>query len=155
MRAGLRKLVEKCVTELGEDAVTRALATLESGRGQAAEKDVLTIIANAGVHRVPDSCLRGEVLIASEGNWAVGSEEAMDREIRRILAKVAQKLKQRAWRKVFLVPTGHPVVSMNIKLLVYRALRLNTADWMYLNGIYHNIEIDQRIVAIEAEPWVT
>ena len=32
MRARLRKLVEKCVTELGEDAVTRALVTLESGK---------------------------------------------------------------------------------------------------------------------------
>ena len=53
MRAHLRKLVERCITELGEDAVTRALVTLESGHGQVAEKDVLTIIANAGVHRVP------------------------------------------------------------------------------------------------------
>ena len=155
MRSHLRELVEKCVTELGEDAVTRALVTLESGHGQAGERDVLTIIANAGVHRVPDSCLRGEVLIASQGNWAVGSEEAMNREIRRILAKVARKLKQRPWRKVFLVPTGHPVVSMNIKLLVYRILRLNTADWMYLDGIYYIIEIDQRVVAIEAERWIT
>jgi hypothetical protein len=54
------------------------------------------------------------------------------------------------WRKVYLVPTGHPVVSMQIKTLVYRVLRMNTIDLVYLNGVYYTLDLDQREVAIAA-----
>ena len=112
---------------------------------------VLTIVANAGVHTIPENYLRGEVYVASRGNWRVDNDETLNSQVGQILTGVAHKLKERQWRKVYLIPTGHPAVSMNIKLLVYRATRLNTIDWVYINGEYYLLAIDQREISIEAD----
>ena len=110
---------------------------------------MLTIVANAGVHTIPERYLCGEVYVASRGNWRAENEGTINSEVRQVLIGVARKLKERQWRRVYLIPTGHPAVSMNIKLLVYRAIRLNTIDWAYINGEYYSLMIDQREIAIE------
>ena len=51
----------------------------------------------------------------------VENERNINREVRQVLIGVARKLKERQWRRVYWFPTGHPALSMNIKLLVYRA----------------------------------
>ena len=150
MNNKILKLVDECITAFGDDVVENSLATLMNERRLSNESDVLTIVANAGVHTIPKSYLRGEVYVASHGNWTAVDEKTLNREISEILLAAAKKLKQHPWRKVFLVPTGHPAVSMNIKVLVYRILRINTVDWVYLGGEYYCLEIDQRAIAIVA-----
>lgn len=94
MRYELRQVVEKYAAEFGEDAVRAALTALKTRSDvEESDVDVLTIVANAGVHRVPDRYLRGEVFVASQGNWATDTNEDMNREVREILVKVARKLK--------------------------------------------------------------
>ena len=79
------------------------------------------------------------------------NDETLNSQVSQILTGVARKLKERQWRRIYLIPTGHPAVSMNIKLLVYRAIRLNTIDWVYINGEYYLLTIDQREISIGAD----
>ena len=150
MSETLEYLLDQCVSKLGEEAVEKALQLLMAEESGPDASQVLTIVANAGVHKIPDSYLRGEVYVASRGNWRADNEETLNSQVGQILTGVARKLKERQWRRVYLIPTGHPAVSMNIKVLVYRALRLNTIDWVYINGEYYSLMIDQREISIEA-----
>ena len=150
MNETLEHLLDQCVSKLGEEAVEKALQLLVAEESGPDVSQVLTIVANAGVHKIPDNYLRGEVYVASRGNWRADNEETLNSQVSQILTGVARKLKERQWRRVYLIPTGHPAVSMNIKLLVYRATRLNTIDWVYINGEYYSLMIDQREISIEA-----
>ncbi len=149
MNEELGDLFGRCVRERGELATAEALRRLLRATPPK-EARVLTIVANAGVHEIPSEHLRGDVFHASHGNWNVSTDGDLRSELQRILTGVAQKLKERPWQIVYLVPTGHPVVSMQIKTLVYRALRLNTIDLAYLNGTYYIVDLDQREIAIAA-----
>ena len=149
MSETLERLLSQCIGKLGEEAVEKALQSLVVENSGPDASQVLTIVANAGVHAIPDSFLRGEVYVASRGNWRVENEGTLNSEVRQVLIGVARKLKERQWRRVYLIPTGHPALSMNIKLLVYRAIRLNTIDWVYINGEYYSLMIDQREISIE------
>lgn len=148
MKTELRDLLDECVRTRGPAVVEAALRSL-LGLPQA-EENTLTIVANTGVHQIPQEYLRGEVYSASHGNWQASTQIDLEREVRSILLGLARKLKERPWRRVYLVPTGHPVVAMNIKVLVYRVLRMNTMDVVYLNGRYFDLALDQREVALGA-----
>ena len=150
MSETLEHLLDQCVSKLGEETVEKALQLLVAEESGPDASQVLTIVANAGVHKIPDSYLRGEVYVASRGNWRVDNKETLNSQVSQILTGVARKLKERQWRRVYLIPTGHPAVSMNIKVLVYRAIRLNTIDWIYINGEYYSLMIDQREISIGA-----
>ena len=151
MSETLEHLLDQCVSTLGEEAVEKALQSLVAEESGPDASQVLTIVANAGVHTIPEIYLRGEVYVASRGNWRVENDETLNGQVSQILTGVARKLKERQWRRVYLIPTGHPAVSMNIKLLVYRAIRLNTIDWVYINGEYYLLTIDQREISIAAD----
>ena len=151
MSETLEHLLDQCVSKLGEEAVEKALQLLVADESGPDASQVLTIVANAGVHTIPESYLRGEVYVASRGNWRVDNDETLNSHVSQILTGVARKLKERQWRRIYLIPTGHPAVSMNIKLLVYRAIRLNTIDWVYINGEYYLLTIDQREISIGAD----
>ena len=151
MSETLEHLLDQCVSKLGEEAVEKALQLLMADESGPDASQVLTIVANAGVHTIPESYLRGEVYVASRGNWRVDNDETLNSQVSQILTGVARKLKERQWRRIYLIPTGHPAVSMNIKLLVYRAIRLNTIDWVYINGEYYLLTIDQREISIGAD----
>jgi hypothetical protein len=150
MKETLAQLLDLCVAQRGAEQTEHVLrALLEPPGGPEADR-VLTIIANVGVHEIPSEHLRGQVYAASQGNWSAATEEDLRAEVVRILLGVAAKLKERPWQTIYLVPTGHPIVSMQIKTLVYRALRINTIDLAYLNGTYFTVQIDQREIALMA-----
>jgi hypothetical protein len=145
----LHKLLDKAVKARGVSPVEEALQGLL--KPDAPESTVLTIIANAGVHEIPRIYRRGEVYKASQGDWDASTEEALRRELRAILARLANKLRSRRWQRVYLIPTGHPVLSVQIKAMVYRLLRINTVDLYHKAGTYFEIDIDQRAIALETE----
>jgi hypothetical protein len=111
-------------------------------------KPSLTVVANAGVHRIPAKYLRGEVFEASYGDLDLSTREAATKSIGTILIELAGKLREKEWREIYLVPTGHPVLTAQIKTMIYRVLRKNTVDLLYAGGVYFDIDIDQRKLAI-------
>jgi hypothetical protein len=138
----LTSMVEECLRLRGREAVEKSLSSLLELQ-QPAEA-ILTIIANSGVHPVPPQYLRGEVYSASYGNWDASSQEALEAEFKRILGELWRKLNERAWKQIYLIPTGHPALSIQIKLFVYRIMRINTIDLFYANGQYYELCIDHR-----------
>jgi len=145
-RSDLHDLLDEALKVRGRDSVEAALQSLVAspvaGR-------VLTIIANAGVHQIPAPHLRGEVYEASRGDWDATSQESLIAEISRILLRLVLKLKSAPWERIYLIPTGHPVLSLQIKAMVYRILRLNTIDLYYKAGTYLDVDIDQRAIALD------
>ena len=66
-------------------------------------------------------------------------------QLEKVLKRVAKKLEQRPWQTVYLVPFGPSVLAMQIKLLVYRILHIETIDVMHIGDQrYADIAIKQR-----------
>lgn len=148
-RADLSGLVDTAVGTAGAERVAEALRSLV--RREAEADDTLTLISNAGVHTIPDRYLRGVVYEVSRGDWAVSTAVEVREELMGLLHRLARKLRSRPWRQVYLVPTGHPVLTVNVKLLVYRLLRINTIDLYYKAGQYIEVEIDHRRLSLQTE----
>lgn len=143
----LRTLFEKALKARGTEQVVSALESLLQEK--LPEGQVLTIVANAGVHAIPNAYLRGDIYEASRGDWDASTEEELLLELKGILSRLVSKLRSRNWKRVYLIPTGHPILSLQIKVLVYRILRINTIDLYYKAGSYFEVDIDQRAIAIE------
>jgi hypothetical protein len=90
------------------------------------------------------------VYCASHGNWDASSQQALLAEFRRILGELGRKLNERVWRQIYLIPTGHPALSVQIKLFVYRVARMNTIDLFYQSGRYFEIDINHREIVLGA-----
>jgi len=145
----LAHAVEAAVASCGERKVTTLLQGLV--RDDDIDELVLTVVGNTGVHEIPSEYLRGIVYSASHGNWSAHGKDSVVRELTRILTKLVRQLRSRPWKRVYFIPTGHPVLSSHIKTMVYRILRLNTIDLYYKDGEYLEIDIDHRELAIDAK----
>lgn len=111
--------------------------------------DVLTIVANKGIHHLPSECLHGEVFYASEGNLDFSSIEIVKAQYEKILGDISIKLIKRPWKHVYLVPFGPSTLCMQIKLLVFRVTRIETTDLFYDGkGNYSDLSIEQRKLII-------
>jgi len=89
---------------------------------------------NIGVHHLPDEYRRGDIFVASEGTIDFSSSDSIRNEFNNILMGVAKKLKSRAWKVVYILPFGPAVLSMQLKLLVYRVCGLESIDIMNVPG---------------------
>jgi len=143
----LHDLLDDALRTRSTEHVRAVLETLID----APELPVLTIVANAGVHEIPRTYLRGEVYEASRGDWDASTEEALLIEIKGILSRLARKLRSGRWSRVYLIPTGHPIVSLQIKAMVYRLLRISTIDLYHKAGTYFEVDLDQRAIAFDSE----
>lgn len=111
--------------------------------------NILTIIANQGVHPLGDLHKRGDVFYASKGDLDFSSEIKATNAMEKVLRNVANKLKSDSWEKVYLVPFGPAVLSMQIKSLVYRVLHIDTIDVLHIgNGLHVDIDINPREIAL-------
>ncbi len=144
----LDALVRAATAAVGRERVFEELSAL-ANRGN--HRDTLTVVANAGVHTIPPQYLRGEVYEVSRGNWTGSDQAEVTQELIRLLSGLARKLRAHPWQTVYLVPTGHPILTINVKLLVYRLLRLNTIDLYYREGIYLEIQLDHRRISLDLE----
>ena len=147
-RADLNSLLDTAVGAAGADRVAEVLTSLAR---RETLTDTLTLIANAGVHTIPDRYLHGDIYEVSRGDWAVSTPAEVHEELTRLLQGLAHKLRSHPWRRVYLVPTGHPILTVNIKLLVYRLLRINTMDLYYRAGQYIEVHIDHRRLSLQTE----
>jgi len=147
MKNELALKLEEFIARNGESA----LLNLISGTPPNIEPRTLTIIANGGVHPLQDIHKRGEVFFASMGSINFENVETAENEIKAILASVAIKLKSESWNKIYIVPFGPAILSMQIKSLVYKVLNQETVDVLHAgSGIHFDISIDTRKIAISA-----
>jgi len=145
----IKYLIEECLKELGHETLRKEIESIILRNKQ---KDVLTIIVNEGIHPMSPVHNRGEIYIASRGNIDFSSKNEVKQQFENILSEVAKKLKSKPWNKVYLVPFGPAVLSMQIKLLVYRILYIETIDFLYAgHGIYYDLDINLRIIAAESK----
>ncbi len=145
MNNEIEELVAKIIDIHGIDNLRVELKNL---LGLSDEENTLTIIANSGIHPTEILHSRGTVYIASKGSLDFSSKESSTVEIEIILDRVAKVLKSKKWKKVILVPFGSAVISMNIKMLVYKILYINTIDVLHAgNGIHYDININHRKIA--------
>ncbi len=136
----ISELTKEAIALRGHQRVALALHSLI----KESETKILTIIANQGSHKIPDQYLRGDVYIASRGNLDFSSASAIRTDFLVVLRELRKKLQERSWNKIFLIPTGHPALSIQLKMCVYRTSRINTTDVFYYNGEYFDIDIDIR-----------
>ncbi|WP_205342192.1 hypothetical protein [Denitrificimonas caeni] len=138
------KVVERFITKHGEDALIELL----SPQG---EENILTIISNAGIHPYHELHKRGEVFFASEGSFDFTSGESALAEIDKVLVRVAKKLKEKRWTRVYLVPFGPAPLSLQIKSVVHKILDIETVDVLHIgNGAHVDISINPRSIALRA-----
>jgi hypothetical protein len=144
----MTETLQELVARLGEK---RALQILIEAEGHS-RAETLTIIANEGVHHLPDTMRRGHIYVASHGNLDFSTISTVQAEYSRILTDLAHLLKQRTWKRIYVVPFGPSTLSMQIKLLVYRITRIETTDLFYDGkGNYFDLFIAQRDLIVEAE----
>lgn len=145
MKDNTLKALDAYVREYGEDHLLEIISTKEGG-------DVLTIVANAGVHPYHPLHKRGEVFEASTGTLDFSSKESAIRSIESALLRTATKLKEKRWRRVYLVPFGPAPLSLQIKSLVHKILDIETIDVLHIgNGEHVDVEINSRSVATKAK----
>ncbi|MBW7568474.1 hypothetical protein KIF53_20895 [Chromobacterium subtsugae] len=142
MRTELLQLLEKLVEKVGEESATSILK-----KEMNVEVHELTIISNLSHHHIPDFYLRGDVFVASEGNVDLFGSDVIELSLARILLKVKDKLMERSWKRIYFIPTGHPIISLQIKLLIYQVTRLNSIDLLYLDGNF--VDVDMNIRELE------
>lgn len=142
----LPQLIEACIEKIGLDQLKKTLIR-EINKNRLDDYS-LTIIANQGLHEIPSRFIHGQLYIASSGNLNFDSKEAIVEQYEEILSKLRQKLSEKEWKKVYLVPTGHSTLALQIKSLVYHILRIDTIDLFYSKGNYYEIEINVRSLLV-------
>lgn len=141
MNKRLEKRVAELLKEIGE---AELIAILDGIRGSSRTK-VLTIVANEGLHLLPDKFRRGEIFSVTEGNFDTSSVSRLKESFETSLIQLAIKLKSANWEKIYVVPFGHVTMSMQIKLLVYRITGIDSIDLFHLgSGKYFDLSIKQR-----------
>jgi len=132
-------LVKKFIDEHGEEELKRYLENRLSS-----QDSVLTLIGNEGAHSIPKQYLHGEVYVVTTGNLDLSSKESTLAEYKKALSLLIAKLKEKQWSKVYLVPTGHTTLVLQVKVIVYNILRMGTVDVFYSKGQYFEVDIDYR-----------
>ena len=143
MTKDTHNLVLKYIEKYGEKKLINKL------NYNADSSKVLTIISNQGVHPLGELHKRGEVFYASKGDLDFSSELKAIESMETILKNIVIKLKSNTWEKIYLVPFGPAVLSMQIKSLVYRVLHIDTIDVLHIgNGLHVDIDINPREIAL-------
>lgn len=139
------KAIDEYIRRHGEDKLVELLTPQDS-------EHVLTIVANAGVHPYHALHKRGEIFVASEGTLDFSSKESAVIEIEKTLLRVAKKLKEKRWSRVFLVPFGPAPLSLQIKSVVHKILDIETIDVLHVGeGVHVDICINPRAIAARAK----
>jgi hypothetical protein len=142
----IAKIIDQCIAACGVDVVQKSLVALLDEH----QEHVLTIVVNAGQHPLRSVHSRGEVYFASEGLFDYSDQDDVVKQFTKVLQGVSTKLRSKPWKKIYIVPFGPSVLSMQIKLLVYRVLHMETVDVLHIGGDeYLDIKLDQRHVVVE------
>lgn len=146
-RMALEHELDELASRYGIESVLAESGRLASRVG----RETLTIIANDAIHTLPTSLRRGLVVSATSGTLDFTSADAVRREHVAVVTTLTPILQSKPWGCVYLAPFGPPTISMQIKLLVYRVLRLETIDLLYAGDRgFFEVRLDQRSVIVGA-----
>ncbi|WP_209546996.1 hypothetical protein [Ruegeria sp. HKCCSP346] len=107
--------------------------------------DTLTIIADKGLHHIPKELCIGETYVFSSGQINVETDSTTQRFLVERMRELAKVLKEKNWTKVRIIVSGHALLSMQIKLLVYRILHIDSEDIAYFGPDgYRTISVNFR-----------
>ncbi len=138
----LQEALTRALQKSGRKAVKDALLALEIGADD--DATYLTIVGNGGMHAIPESCIHGELYTVTRGTLDMSQADAINDLYILLLRPLAEKLREKAWKKIYLVPTGPTTLALQIKLLVYHITRISTIDLLYEKGRYYEINLDYR-----------
>jgi hypothetical protein len=124
IRLILTELLQRHSTDEIIDAVN---AMRESSR------PTLTIIVDNSLHSIPETLVVGEKFVMSSGALNATTDENLQADVLDRLQRLGKKLKERDWQKVRLVLSGHCLLSVQAKMLVYRITHLETEDIAYFS----------------------
>lgn len=138
----LSDALAKAVKRRGTSAVSTALLALAQEPKEATR--TLTIVGNGGMHAIPEEFIHGELYEATRGTIDLSKCESIGALYVSILRPLADKLREKAWERIYFIPTGPTTLALQIKLLVYHITRISTVDLLYLRGDYTEIDLDYR-----------
>jgi hypothetical protein len=113
----------------------------------------LVIVCNRGVHAIDESRLpAGKVFYASSGSLPMDNAEALGLAVEAALLDAARVLKERDWRKVYIVPSGLPVLAIALASLVHqvKAYPPITLQYDRESGAYWEMAFEVRKLASQA-----
>ncbi|RJQ32809.1 MAG: hypothetical protein C4589_00310 [Peptococcaceae bacterium] len=115
----------------------------------------LVIVANKGIHPIDESKLpAGDLFYASEGNIGGDpmSAESLKSDLEAITAKCASKVKSKPYRKIYIVPSGFPIISQFITSACFQITALPPVILQYdrATGEYWPFELKVRQIVANA-----
>lgn len=132
--------ISRLVAVFGYDEIFEAIK-----QARQEEDEVLTIVSNKGLHAPPEEHLHGEVFFATEGPLVFNNIQEVEEIMQQALISLKEKLLEKRWKKIYLIPFGHVVINMHIKLTVFRTLWMDTTDIFYFgNNRYAELSRDSR-----------
>lgn len=137
--------LDEYISLFGMEVVLNQLSKLD----KESSNNVLTIVTNNGPHRIPEDLVKGELFVASMGDFKLDDAIQTKTQYEEVLKGLSVKLKEKKWRKIYLLPFGPTSLNMLIKLIVYRVTYSDTTDYIYSgNGKYVELAINSRTVIL-------
>ena len=132
--AELSRLVERH----GIDLVKKAIKKLEKS-----PRRELTVIVNSGMHSIPEDVIRGDVFVFSEGQVDL-TGDGIDRVLDALIKRAHSFLSGGNWNKVYIIPSGHPLLVVVATLVTFRSTRIDPVIVAYL-GSENYVDFDSNI----------
>ena len=107
----------------------------------------LTVVVNFGMHALPESIMRGDAFFFSEGNLNL-SKEGVGLTITDLTKRAVKHLRKKIWNKIYIIPSGHPLLVSLCTLVIYRVTRISPIIVYYMDGEYIDAPVDIRNDAI-------
>ncbi len=132
--------LENLIAQVGEKRAVELLQQALQTKGE-----TLSIIVDQTMHRIPSDVLSGHIYEFSKGNFSTESSDDIKLHIVERLRDLSAVLKSKNWKNVRIIVSGHALLAMQVKLLVYRILHLDTEDVAYFGKDgYKSIHIQPR-----------
>jgi hypothetical protein len=128
MTKEISSLVQKFSETFGDEELVKLLS---SKLERSATENVLTIICDNTLHKIPSDLIEGELFIFSSGSFDTSSEQAMRTYLEDRVLALFVTLNTKTWKRIRLIYSGHAILASTAKLAVYRVTHLETEDVLY------------------------
>jgi len=139
MSVELDTQISQLLAQYGESEIKSAMSKIVRSRGPRE----LTIVVNFGMHALPEEVLRGDTFFFSEGNVDL-TPEGVSSTILALSKRALRFLRGKIWERVYIIPSGHPLLVSMCTLICYRVTRINPTVVYYLDGQYIDAKLDIR-----------
>ncbi|MFT0876812.1 hypothetical protein VRZ08_09635 [Rhodopseudomonas sp. G2_2311] len=127
----LHNLVKEFIEEFSERDLEELISSRVSSKPPS---QVLTIVCDDTIHRIPPEILQGEVFVFSSGNFDTTNSATITGYLERRINALCDTLNKQTWTNIRLVYSGHAILAATAKLVVYRVTHIETDDVLYFGG---------------------